>query len=239
MRYDKDIEEFRTIFNRYGENYTKGKERDLNRKQLSRIILSMLGEVKNKRILDAGCGSGKECEMLAKRGARVVGIDISKRMITLAKERCKGLGVEFFVRDMGRTGFKGKSFDIIIAIFSIMFKRKIEELFKEFRRILKEKGILLIVVPHPIREMMKYTKNYFKKGKYWKVLHDMKVFSYSWTVGDYINDLISQGFELKEVREPRPKFGSPEEKSYPIYLILKLKLRTKEFHEQSTIVESA
>jgi len=224
MKYDKDTVEFKRIFNEHGEKYVKMKEKDQNRKYLSKIILSMLGKVKNKKILDVGCGGGEECEMLARKGANMIGIDISEKMISLAKEKCKGLKTKFFIGDMEKTKFKGKNFDIIIAFFSVMYKKNLKSLFREFKRILKEKGEILIVVPHPIREMMKFTKNYFYKGKYWKILNGIKIFSYFWKVEDYINVFTSEGFIVKEVRELKPKYGNYEEKSYPIYLIFKSKL---------------
>lgn len=123
MKYNKDAEEFKKIFNEHGENYAKMKERDINRKYLSKIILSILGEVKNKKVLDAGCGAGDGCRMLAKKGAKVTGIDISEKMISLAKERCKSLNVKFYIGDMEKTKFKKKDFDIVIAIFSVMYKK--------------------------------------------------------------------------------------------------------------------
>lgn len=97
-------------------------------------------------------------------------------------------------------------------------------MFEEFRRILKKNGKLLIVVPHPIREMMKFTRNYFKKGRYLKILHGIKIFSYFWKVEDYINALLSQEFVINEIKELKPKQGNAEEKSYPVYLILKSRL---------------
>jgi 2-polyprenyl-3-methyl-5-hydroxy-6-metoxy-1,4-benzoquinol methylase len=52
--------------------------------------LSLLPEVKGKRILDAGCGPGVYSEWLLSREAEVVAVDVSPRMVMLAKERTGG-----------------------------------------------------------------------------------------------------------------------------------------------------
>ncbi len=50
-------------------------------------------------VLDAGCGSGAQCQWLLSEGAEVVGIDLSPAMVTEARRRCAGRG-EFVVADL-------------------------------------------------------------------------------------------------------------------------------------------
>lgn len=57
-------------------------------------MLSLIGDVKHKRVLDAGCGYGFYSILLAKRGAMVTGIDISEKMIALAKNNAEKASVE-------------------------------------------------------------------------------------------------------------------------------------------------
>jgi len=51
--------------------------------------ISLLGEVNGLRVLDAGCGPGICCEILARRGASVHGFDVTPEMVDLARKRCK------------------------------------------------------------------------------------------------------------------------------------------------------
>jgi SAM-dependent methyltransferase len=51
--------------------------------------LRMVGNVKGKQLLDLSCGEGYNTRILAKKGARVIGVDFSKEMIKLAREREK------------------------------------------------------------------------------------------------------------------------------------------------------
>ena len=56
-----------------------GDEGDLTRKYLlNPAIFALLGDVRGKIILDAGCGQGYLCRLLAKKGAHVTGIEPSE-----------------------------------------------------------------------------------------------------------------------------------------------------------------
>jgi 2-polyprenyl-3-methyl-5-hydroxy-6-metoxy-1,4-benzoquinol methylase len=55
---------------------------------------NVLGDVKGKTVLDFGCGAGDNTLLVALRGAKVIGLDISEDLIQLAKERLKINGVE-------------------------------------------------------------------------------------------------------------------------------------------------
>jgi ubiquinone/menaquinone biosynthesis C-methylase UbiE len=52
------------------------------------------------RVLDAGCGSGAQCEWLSAQGAEVVGVDLSPAMVAEARRRCRQRGT-FLVADLG------------------------------------------------------------------------------------------------------------------------------------------
>ena len=86
---DEDAKEARKIYNTYGKFFVEREEKNPDRKRISEIIISMINNSREKKILDAGCGTGKECELLAKRGAKVVGIDVSEFMIKLAERNAK------------------------------------------------------------------------------------------------------------------------------------------------------
>jgi len=218
---DKDTRDARRIYNRYGRFFVEMEEKNPDRKKLSEILLSILGNVKGKKVLDAGCGAGRECEVLAKKGANVIGIDISEQMIKIAKERCKGLSVRFLLKDMEKTGLPSEYFDIILSVFSVMYKRNLRNVLKEFKRLLKKRGELLVVVPHPARKMVKYSKDYFKRGKFWEDHKVIKWFNYYRTIEDYINSLISEGFCIREIKETRPLHEIEEKIVYPHYLIIR------------------
>lgn len=61
--------------------------RDLAREFLNNpAFLAFIGDLHGKDVLDAGCGEGYNTRILARRGARMTGVDLSERMIALARE---------------------------------------------------------------------------------------------------------------------------------------------------------
>src|SRR5262245_40868016 len=64
------------------------------------LVLGYLGTVAGYTLLDAGCGEGHLARLLADRGARVTAIDISPRLIELARQQDPEGRVDFQVRDL-------------------------------------------------------------------------------------------------------------------------------------------
>ena len=93
------------------------------RDRMRNLLLSRLPkDLTGCRVLDAGCGTGAMAEELSKRGANVVAVDLSPRMIEIAKERysacrCSG-SVEFIAGDMLNDDFG--QFDHMVAMDSFI-----------------------------------------------------------------------------------------------------------------------
>ncbi len=63
-------------------------------------LLDLLGDLAGRRVLDAGCGEGYLARVLAARGARVTGIDLSPRLIALAREQDPRGEIAYRVADL-------------------------------------------------------------------------------------------------------------------------------------------
>ena len=90
------------------------------REKMQIAILEQLPhDLKGMRILDAGCGTGVLSRMLDERGAEVVGVDISDKLIDVAKNRsAANKNIEYFSGDMKEQSFG--NFDYIIAMDSLI-----------------------------------------------------------------------------------------------------------------------
>lgn len=68
-------------------------------------------------VLDLGCGVGRWSRQLARRGARVVGVDLAPSMIGEARKRTAGAALEadYLVGDL-RTLNLGRTFDLVLAV---------------------------------------------------------------------------------------------------------------------------
>ena len=77
----------------------------------------VLGDLKDKRVLDVGCGDGANAVLLATLGAKVTGIDLSRKSIELAEERVRVNSlesrVEFICSPLETASIPAASFDII------------------------------------------------------------------------------------------------------------------------------
>ncbi|GAH30979.1 unnamed protein product, partial [marine sediment metagenome] len=101
MKHDSQLAKklYDKQFNRYSKKQTEDKQfQDLREK-----VYSLLGNIKGRKVLFAGCGDGLECVPAVAKKAKVIGIDISERGIELAKNNCPG--AEFYVMDFEKTKF--------------------------------------------------------------------------------------------------------------------------------------
>jgi len=99
-------------------------------------------------VLDLGCGAGRHCIYMAKNNFDVVGVDVSKSALKIAKEwvRRENLTNAAFVQaSMTNIPFSGNQFDGVISVSVIhhALKRNIAKAVDEIYRILKKNGLLL------------------------------------------------------------------------------------------------
>ncbi len=118
-------------------------------RSVEKIVL--LNSLKMGLILDIGCGTGEQSVFLAEKGYRVLGVDISKEMIKIAKERIKDAkfkdNLSFVIASAEFLPFRDKSFDGIISIFGIFNHiPKVDHAFQETSRVLKTGGQAIFTV---------------------------------------------------------------------------------------------
>jgi len=99
----------------------------------------------NPKILDLGCGTGHESMRLAREGAKVVGIDISKHSIEIAKQR--NPEIEFHEMQFSEIDKPLGDFDGIFASGSMihLYEEDILDLLNKTRTVLKDKGYFLTI----------------------------------------------------------------------------------------------
>lgn len=108
------------------------------------------------RILDVGCGPGRDMAWFEARGATVVGIDISSRMLELARARCAG---ELVAMDMRQLALPDASFDVVWSIASLLHLPKADAIkaLREFRRVVKADGVVAVAVKRGAGERWEQT----------------------------------------------------------------------------------
>lgn len=189
-------------------------------------MLSLLPEVAGKRVLDAGCGPGVYAEELAKRGASVVSIDASDRMLELAQKRLQD-SVELRLVDLTKPldMFSDQEFDVVNAPLCLDYIEDWTTLFGELHRILKSGGTFLFSVGHPF-----FDADYFKTDQYFSVEQvectwtgfgiDIRMPSYRRSLEEVIMPVLNAGLILEQVLEPLPTeaFKSADPRRYKILM---------------------
>jgi SAM-dependent methyltransferase len=192
------------------------------------VFLESLGEIDGLEVLDAGCGEGRSSRQLAVRGARVTGIDISREMIAhaLSQEAENPLGISYQVASCADRGqFHDRQFDLVSSFMAMMDMNDLDKALGEFHRIIRPGGRLAIMIRHPCHFTPGFSilKNrldersaltvsgYFGRLPYmerWQFpaqtegAFDVPRFPY--TLSDYVNGLLVNGFELASLSEPKP-----------------------------------
>ncbi len=105
--------------------------------------------VEDKNILDLGCGTGRNANYLAEQGNKVIGIEISKTALNLAKERANrlNLDVDYRFGDIGKEyEIKDESIDLVLDVTSSNSLNEIgrETYLKETHRVLKTGGYFFV-----------------------------------------------------------------------------------------------
>lgn len=104
----------------------------------------------DRDILDIGCGIGRFESALSSAAHRIVGIDISSKMISIARRRCTGLhNVELRpTSGLDLADFDNASFDCVLAVDSfpyLVLAGLAERYFKEIARVLKTSGMAALL----------------------------------------------------------------------------------------------
>jgi len=105
-------------------------------------LLPLLGNIRGKKILDAGAGTGRLAVELAKfPGAKVTALDVSAEMLDRLKK--KNQNIECVVGDAENLPFMSGSFDVVLAAFLMVHLKDPRRFFDEAYRVLKDGGIFL------------------------------------------------------------------------------------------------
>lgn len=186
----------------------------------------LCGDVTALDVIDLGCGAGYFTRELARRGARVTGIDISPRMIAHARgsEEADPLGIRYLADDAAHleSHFGSASFDLATSCLSLQDMPRIPDVLRAVRAVLRPDGRVVASVVHPCtdtpyrewakdhtgRKLWLCIDRYFERGP---VTYEWKQWAYPFTTAgyhatleDWFRWILDAGFRLEALHEPRP-----------------------------------
>lgn len=174
-------------------------------------ILAMAGEVRGKRVLDAGCASGSLAELLVQRDASVVGIDLNPRLVERARQRLAGRA-ELVIADVSAPMpfLESSSFDIVVASLLLHYLSDWGPTLREFARVLRPGGLLLVSTHHPTRDVgiteppAPYFETVLLTDTWHKSGREYQVHFYHRPLSAIVDALADAGFLVERVPEPVP-----------------------------------
>lgn len=183
-------------------------------------LLTLTGNLEGQNICDLACGQGWIARELTRRGAQVTGVDLSERLLTLARryEEQEPLGVIYLQGDVQFGDALAQSaFDGCLCIWSLADIPDLAAVFQTLWRLLKREGWLVFAIPHPCFEtpharwlmaddgsVGRLVRGYFDEN-FWQTEHGgvrSRVGAYHRTLSTYFNALAAAGFVFEQMREP-------------------------------------
>lgn len=167
--------------------------------------LGLLGDVAGLTVLDAACGPGLYAEELTERGAGVLGFDQSPRMVELSRQRVPTQ--TFRIHDLARPldWLGDHSVDRVLFALALEYVDDRIAALREFRRVLRPDGALVMSRQHPTGDWLRHGGNYFQP----RVIDE--TWSRGWRLRYWLSpleqtceELRQAGFLIERLLEPRP-----------------------------------
>jgi len=158
------------LYNEFAEYYFSIESNHRDIQHDIDLIRSFLPGSSQPAVLDLGCGTGEHLSILKKFGVKCVGIDNSKEMIKIARER-NPAGIEFINSDFKNFDFYNQ-FDAVLCLFGSMAyllnDNDIDNFFWNTWRALKPGGIGIFEVWHssPVKKIGNKPLSYISRTKY-------------------------------------------------------------------------
>lgn len=184
-------------------------------------VEALMGEVAGRRVCDLACGQGRVARHLADLGARVVGIDLSTKLLAIARrhEEAVPRGIEYQQADA--QCLDGKTlgtFDGVVCFMALMDIPDHAATLHSVAHVLRPGGWFVFATLHPCfhtarsgeidapEGAVRTIGRYFEEG-YWR--SDVrpgppgKVGAYHRTLSTYVNALTDAGLTLERLSEPQ------------------------------------
>lgn len=214
--------------------YKKLRENKANANILFEIpaLFSMMPDLQGKSVLDLGCGFGEHCKKFVECGAeRVVGIDISEKMLEVARAENADPKINYIHMPMEEIAGLQEKFDVVISSLALHYVEDFAGVVRKIYDLLEEEGIFVFSQENPLNtchsggdrwtrdtngnKLYMNLANYGVEGERESVWFVDNVMKYHRTFSTIANTLIDAGFIIEKMIEPMPTEELLEQ--YPDY----------------------
>jgi len=192
MKNNDIINAYKKWANTY--DYIDNPTRDLDQKVLQQLNKN----IKNKEVIEAGCGTGKNTSYLTNIAKRIISFDLSNEMLKQARLKIKKSNVYFIRQDITKKWpFSANCCDIVLINLVLEHIKRLNMVFSEAYRVLRNEGFLYICELHPDKQK-KGSKATFIDPESKKVI---KIKSFYHSKNEYLEEGIKVGFKDISLKE--------------------------------------
>lgn len=206
---------------------------------------NMFPPLKDKKILDLGCGYGWHCKYMVEQGAsHILGIDSSNKMLDEAVKRNFDEKIEYQLCGIENYSYPEENWDCVISNLALHYIEDMENIFAKVYRTLKPNGIFLFNIEHPtftagVHQDWLFAEDgsplcwpidsYFYPGERITNFLGCEIRKQHHTLTQILMGLLNNGFELQAVEEAQPSEemmdvpGMKDEMRRPMMLLVKAK----------------
>ena len=173
--------------------------------------LRLLGDLRGKRVLDLGSGSGSAAITFAQQSAIVIALDGSDAHLARARERAEReeVKVEWRKGDLADLAFlRAESIDVAFSAFAVAEVEDAARLFRQVQRVLKPNGPFVFSYEHPMAMCLgpdgTVDRSYFEPGPIDVERDGEPVRVFARGISEVFTDLGRAGFRVDTVLEPGP-----------------------------------
>lgn len=196
-------------YDSWSETYdaVENKTRDLEARALREMIAG-----DDLKILEIGCGTGKNTEFLRAKAKHIIGADFSTEMLERAKAKINAENVEFRWLDLReKWNLDENSFDLITCSLALEHIENLDFVFAEARQVLRSGGRFYIGELHPFKQYQG-SKARFETGS---GVYELECFVHH--VSEFFEAAKQNDFALVELKE---WFDDDDETSIPRLLTM-------------------
>jgi SAM-dependent methyltransferase len=200
--------------------------------------LNLLGDVNGLDVVELGCGTAYFSSWLARRGARVVGVDPTPAQLATARRLQAETGIEFpLVEAIGEdVPLPDSSFDLVLSEYGASLWAEPNRWVPEAARLLRTGGRLVFLTNSTVSVLCmtmdgvgeQLVRPQFELGKW--VWPDTNEVEFHLAHGDWIELLHKNGFEVERLVE---LFANPESETHTYYKYVTAEWARKWPHEEA------
>ena len=159
-------------------------------------LRSVLSKLELNKVLEFGCGTGKNTVWFEQNAKEILSADFSEAMISKAAEKIKSTKVQFTIADINEPwNFTKNKFDLVSFSLILEHIENIDEIFNKSNTVLHSGGYMYIGEFHPFKQ---YAGS---KARYSTPEGEQLVTCYTHNVSDFIHAANKYGFSLMELEE--------------------------------------